>query len=145
MLKQASLIAAAAAGLLCTATPSFAQDYRQVPQASSMQSSEVITVRPTKRSFFMPAQDVAEVRGEYLMEDGSTAMVKNRSRKLIVDFDNRQTVLHAVGAYVFESDRDDMTLVYTKDGLGADIIVLSYIPQRTVAGGPRERILLSSR
>jgi hypothetical protein len=144
MLKQTSLIAAAAAGLFCAAAPSFAQEYQQA-QASSMQSSEVITVRPTKRSFFMPAQDVAEVRGEYRMEDGSTAMVKNRSRKLIVDFDNRQTELHAVGAYVFESDRDDMTLVYTKDGFGDDVIVLSYIPQRTVAGGPRERILLSSR
>lgn len=148
MLKQISLIAAAAATLLAAA-PSFAQDYWQSsPQASSRSGAEVITVRPTKqlqRRFYMPRQDVAEVRGEYLMENGRMASVTNKNRRLLVDFDNRITELEAVGAYVFESGRDDMTLVYTKDSFGDDVIVLSYIPQSSVAGGSRERVMLVSR
>ena len=148
MLKQTSFLAVAiaAAGLLA-ATPSLSQDYpRSSPQATAAERGEV-TIRPRQqmRRFYMPRQDVAEVRGEYLMEDGRTASVVNHNRKLVVDFDNRITELEAVGAYVFESERDDMTLVYTKDGLGDDIIVLSYIPQQTVAGVPPARVRLSSR
>jgi hypothetical protein len=150
MLKQSSLFAAAVAGLFAAAAaPTLAQDYpRSDPQASASQASEVITVRPTdpvRRRFYMTKQDVAEVRGEYLMEDGRTATVENKNRRLVIDFDNRITELQATGAYVFESDRDDMTLVYTKDGLGDDVIVLSYIPQQTVAGVVPQRVMLSSR
>lgn len=150
MLKQSSLIAVAVAGLFAAAAaPSLAQDYpRSSPQESAMQASESITVRPSQRvrpRFYMTRQDVAEVRGEYLMEDGRIAKVENRNRKLVIDFDNRVTELQATGAYVFESDRDDMTLVYTKDGLGDDVIVLSYIPLQSVAGVVPGRIRLSSR
>lgn len=148
-MKHFSLIAAAAAGLFAAAAPALAQDYpRSDPQASTMQASEVITVRPTepvRRRFYMTRQDVAEVRGEYLMEDGRIAKVENRNRRLVIDFDNRITELQATGAYVFESDRDDMTLVYTVDGLGDDMIVLSYVPLQSVAGVVPDRIRLSSR
>lgn len=147
MLKQTSLIAVALAGSFAAAAPALAQDYIQSsPQATATQRGEV-TIRPREqmRRFYMPRQDVAEVRGEYLMEDGRIANVMNRNRKLIVEFDDRVTELEAVGAFVFESDRDDMTLVYTKDGLGDDVIVLNYIPQRTVAGMTPGRVRLSSR
>ncbi|HEY1044755.1 MAG TPA: hypothetical protein VGE60_12915 [Telluria sp.] len=146
MLKQTSLIAVAIAGLLAASAPSLAQDYSQTgPQATPVPRGQV-TVRPREmRRFYMPRADVAEVRGEYLMEDGRTASIINKNRKLVVDFDNRITELEAVGAYVFENERDDMTLVYTKDRLGDDIIVISYIPQQAVAGGPQGRVRLSSR
>lgn len=146
MLKQTFLCATALAGVLAVAPPAFGQSYQQ-PSATS-QATESITVRPAtpmRARFYMPRQEVREVRGQYMMEDGSTANVDARQRSLIVDFDNRTTVLEAVGAYVFSSNNDDMTLVYTKDSLGDDIIVLSYIPQASVAMGEAARVRLSSR
>lgn len=147
MLKLSSLFAVVVAGLFAAAAPSLAQDYpRSSAQATAAEPGQV-TIRPREqmRRFYMPSQDVAEVRGEYRMEDGQTAKVKARNRKLLVDFDNRITKLEAVGAYVFESDHDDMTLVYTKDSMGYDVIVVSYIPQQAVAGLPQKRVMLSSR
>ena len=149
MLKQIFLLSAAAATLAAAPTAA-AQDYRQQgQQASTGPSGDVVTVRPTvqMRRFYMPRDAVREVNGEYLMEDGRTAVITNRNRTLTIDFDNRRTQLEAVGSYVFQSAADDMTLVYTKDGLGDDMIVLSYIPlsQTASTGEPPKRILLSSR
>lgn len=148
MLKQ-SLLLAVAAGTIGAALPTAAQE---VPRSGQQQPAlgtppESITVRPTTqvRRFYMPRDAVQEVSGQYLMEDGNIATVTDRRRTLSVDFDNRRTELEAVGAYVFQSAADDMTLVFTKDGLGDDMIVLSYIPQRQVAGQARKRVLLSSR
>ena len=150
MLKQIFLLSAAAAAL--AAAPSVAaQGYQQQGQQATMTgpNGEVVTVRPTvkMRRFYMPRDAVREVSGEYLMEDGRTAVITDRARTLTIDFDNRRTQLEAVGSYVFQSAADDMTLVYTKDGLGDDMIVLSYIPlSRTASTGePPKRILLSSR
>lgn len=145
MLKQTILAATAVAGLLAAVPPAVGQEYQQ--PTAQLQTAETITVRPSAqmRRFYMPRQEIREVRGQYLMEDGTTAAVDARQRSLVVDFDNRTTVLEPVGAYVFSSNNDDMTLVYTKDALGDDIIVLNYIPQRNLAMGEAGRIRLSSR
>lgn len=148
MLKQIFLLSAAAAAL--AAAPSVAaQGYQQQgQQATTGPNGEVVTVRPTvkMRRFYMPRDAVREVSGEYLMEDGRIAKITDKARTLTIDFDNRRTQLEAVGSYVFQSAADDMTLVYTQDGLGDDMIVLSYIPlSQTASAGGTQRILLSSR
>lgn len=148
MLKQIFLLSAAAAAL--AAAPSVAaQGYQQQGQQATGPNGEVVTVRPSgqaMRRFYMPRDAVREVSGEYLMEDGRTAKITDKARTLTIDFDNRRTQLEAVGAYVFQSAADDMTLVYTKDGLGDDMIVLSYIPlSQTASAGTPQRVLLSSR
>lgn len=149
MLKQIFLLSAAAAAL--AAAPSVpAQGYQQQgQQATATPGAEVVTVRPAgqaMRRFYMSRDAVREVSGEYLMEDGRTARISDKARTLTVDFDNRRTQLEAVGSYVFQSAGDDMTLVYTKDSLGDDIIVLSYIPlSQTASAGAQQRVFLSSR
>lgn len=149
MLKQIFLLSAAAAAL-AAAPSAAAQSYQQQDQQTiTGRNGEVVTVRPsgqTMRRFYMPRDAVREVSGEYLMEDGRTAKITDRARTLTIEFDNRRTELEAVGSYVFQSAADDMTLVYTRDGLGDDMIVLSYIPlSQTASAGAPKRILLSSR
>lgn len=146
MFNKTLLIAAAIAGTFAAAMPAGAQSYQQ-PGAQSASTTESVLVRPAAplKRFNMPRSEIQQVKGEYAMEDGTRARIDARQRNLVVDFDNRTTVLQPVGAFVFANERDDMTLVYTKDSLGDDMIVVSYIPQASVAAGLPVRVRLSSR
>lgn len=141
MFKQSSLFAAAIVTLIAAAAPSFAQDYSQQSTATQ------VTVRPSERAAHIASQDVAAVRGDYLMENGATAGIRGQSQVLSVDFDNRLTELRPIGRNVFMSDDDSMSLEYANGGMGKgeDQIVLSYIPRDSMAGLPQKRIRLSSR
>lgn len=140
MLRQTlSTAAAFLAGTLAIA-PALAQDVTQpqpelqTGQQATAPPGQVVTVRPDRRPYFMDRDSVHEVAGTYDMEDGSRAIVKDRNRKLIVDYDDRTTVLEAIGPNLFSSSNDDMTVKFSRDAFGDDMIVLSYIPARRLAG-----------
>ena len=136
MLRKTITTAAVLLAGALSAAPVFAQDTTQTQPESARQVLEgrVVVVRPERKGYYMDRQSVHEVVGEYRMSDGSHARIKDRNRKLIVDFDERTTVLEAVGPHQYASSNDDMRLQFKQDDSGGDMIVMSYIPARRMAG-----------
>lgn len=136
MLKKTISTAAVLLASTFAAAPVMAQDTPKDQEESARQVLEgrIVTVRPERRGYYMDRQSVHEVAGEYRMTDGSHARIRDRNRKLIVDFDDRTTVLEAVGPNQFASSNDDMRLQFKQDASGDDMIVMSYIPARRMAG-----------
>lgn len=131
-----STAAAFLSGALAIA-PALAQDVTQAEGRTGQQATappgQVVTVRPEHRLYFMDRKAVHEMAGTYRMSDGSQARIKDRNRKLIVDYDDRTTVLEAIGPNLFTSSNDDMTVQFKQDEFGDDMIVLSYVPARRMA------------
>lgn len=142
MLQKSRLTAAAIVAGVLAAPVLHAQDTTQQQGQQVTQPGEqaqVVTVRPApaQKPYFMTRQDIHEVAGDYRMEDGSHARITDKRKKLIVDFDDRVTELQPVGPNRFASSDNEMELRFQKDAFGDDMIVLSYIPARRIAGlGP---------
>ena len=91
-------------------------------------------VKPTS-AYHLQQHQVDEIKGTYVLDNGTTLKISNAHRKLYVEFGQRgKAEMLAVAENHFVVPSQHMTMEYRPDGFG-DEIVLTYPADANAASG----------